>query len=149
MAITRDQLKEGVRYVVNCTDHYEFKKGEVITLKRDDGSDKPWFWNPDKSDYYCINLKYIDLMKKTLDNLLEGDIVRDRDGDEVKVLFVLRTGLYVMSLYDSFDQAGQICTSEELKDNGYSVGGGEAADMTVEEVSRALGKTVRIVKSES
>jgi len=63
MAITRDELKAGVEYVVNKPGSL-FSVGEVVVLLRDDGSSSPWFKAVDGDALHAVHLSKLDVYKK-------------------------------------------------------------------------------------
>jgi len=63
-----------------------FKLGETITLIEDDGTDCPFFWNADKSDYQYIYFSQLEPYIKTIRDPQVGDIVVDEIGNEHMVL---------------------------------------------------------------
>ena len=89
---------------------------------------------------------------RTIEDGLEvNDIIVDNDGDEYKVLAVLNeeNQVYVLSACNQFAEAGNIQTLTELIDNYYKLKSKEdsnTVEMTVEEISKQLGKNVKIVK---
>jgi len=42
-----------------------FNVGEIISLKEDDGTDCPPFWNADKSNFWCIYFSRLEPYAKT------------------------------------------------------------------------------------
>ena len=89
---------------------------------------------------------------RTIEDGLEvNDIIVDVDEDERKVLAVLNeeNQVYVLSPFNQFAEAGNIQTLTELIDNGYKLKSKEdsnTVEMTVEEISKQLGKNVKIIK---
>ena len=57
-------LKIGDKFRVIEGDE-DFKLGEIISLKSDDGDDCPLFWNADKSDYNYIDFSDLEPYTKT------------------------------------------------------------------------------------
>ena len=85
------------------------------------------------------------------DGLKVNDIIIDNEGFECKILAILNeeNQVYVLSQYGEFTKAGSIFTLTELIDEGYKLKSKEYSDtveMTVEEISKQLGKNVKIVK---
>jgi len=52
-----------------------FDKGEIITLELDDGTENPYFWNVDKSDYHSIYFSQLEPYKKTAQR--QKEIMKD------------------------------------------------------------------------
>jgi len=63
-----------------------FNVGEIIKLKEDDGTGRPYFWKEDKSDYYCIRFSSLEPYAKTARDAQVGDVVADKIGNEYMVL---------------------------------------------------------------
>lgn len=84
---------------------------------------------------------------KTWDTLEVGDIIVDTDGTEEKVLAVMGD-VFLRSCSDDFDETQSWYTKKEVQKNGYKIKGGEeeVSEMTVEQISKALGKKVKIVE---
>jgi len=91
----------------------------------------------------------LQLVSTDLDTLQEGDVVIESDnGDDRVILGVCGKG-YLLSVCESKEYAGGWYTAKELEDNGYKVKGVEDEEetpMTVEEVSKLVGKKVKIVE---
>ena len=89
---------------------------------------------------------------RTIEDGLEvNDIIINTDNYEKKVLAVLNEeiGVYVLSVSNNFDKADYIYTLSELIYNGYKLKSqvdSDAVEMTVEEISKQLGKNIKIVK---
>jgi len=43
-----------------------FELGEIISLKKDDGTGCPYFWNADKSDWHCTFFSDLEPYTKTV-----------------------------------------------------------------------------------
>ena len=84
--------------------HNNFKLGEIITLERDDGSDYPFFWNADKSNYHCIYFSEIEPYKKSVRDAQVGDVVVGKSGSEYMVL-ERGQNTVVLSQIDDFKKA--------------------------------------------
>ena len=69
-----NNLKIGDKFrVIEGGDHYNL--GEIVTLKIDDGSDYPFFWKEDKSDFWSINFYKLEPVTKTVRDVRVGDVV--------------------------------------------------------------------------
>jgi len=129
----------------------DFKKGEIITLKRDDDSDCPWFWKEDKSGYYSIYWYRLEYAPKGFSKLglSIGDIIVREDGDEANVLEVFENG-FMKSYWYNFDDASAYYTFKEAIKEGWKIKGEEEEDevkeLTVKEISEKLGYEVKIIK---
>ena len=88
---------------------------------------------------------------RTIEDGLEvNDIIIDNHNYEKKVLAVLNeeNKVYLLSALDDFNEAGDAYTLSEII-NCYNLKlkvDSDTVEMTVEEISKQLGKTVKIVK---
>ena len=85
------------------------------------------------------------------DGLKVNDIIVDNDGDECKILAVLNeeNQVYALSEYNNFLEFKDIQTLKELIYNRYKLKSqvdSDTVEMTVEEISKQLGKNIKIVK---
>ena len=85
------------------------------------------------------------------DGLKVNDIIIDNHNYEKKVLAVLNeeNKVYLLSVLNDFDESGSIYTLSELINDCCKLKSqvdSDAIEMTVEEISKQLGKTVKIVK---
>ena len=78
-------LKEGDMFRV-IRGYYGFELGDIISIKYDDGTAVPYFWNADKSKYYCRSFSDLEPYTKTIRDAQVGDVVVSRDGYEHLVL---------------------------------------------------------------
>ena len=89
---------------------------------------------------------------RTIEDGLEvNDIIVDNDGDECKILAVLNeeNQVYALSAYNNFLEFKDIQTLKELIYNRYKLKSqvdSDTVEMTVEEISKQLGKNIKIVK---
>ena len=89
---------------------------------------------------------------RTIEDGLEvNDIIVEANGIERKILAVLneKNQVYSLSQCDEFTKASSIFTLTELIDNDYKLKSKEdsnTVEMTVEEISKQLGKNVKIIK---
>ena len=89
---------------------------------------------------------------RTIEDGLEvNDIIVDARGCEKKVLAVLNeeNRVYLLSVLDDFHEAAGAYTLTELINSCYNLKSqvdSDAVEMTVEEISKQLGKNVKIVK---
>lgn len=89
---------------------------------------------------------------RTIEDGLEvNDIIIDNDGDECKILAVLNkeNQVYALSAYNNFSEFKDIQTLKELIYNRYTLKSqvdSNIVEMTVEEISKQLGKNVKIIK---
>ena len=89
---------------------------------------------------------------RTIEDGLEvNDIIIDTSNNERKILAVLNeeNKVYILSVLNTFDKAIGAYTLTELIDECYKLKSKEdsnTVEMTVEEISKQLGKNVKIVK---
>ena len=89
---------------------------------------------------------------RTIEDGLEvNDIIIDTSDNEKKVLAVLNeeNRVYLLSMLGYFDEAAGAYTLSELINSGYELKSqvdSDAVEMTVEEISKQLGKNVKIIK---
>ena len=106
---------------------------------------------------YCIDVPNAEPVftinkNRTIEDGLEvNDIIVDNDGDECKILAVLNeeNQVYALSEYNNFLEFKDIQTLKELIYNRYTLKSqvdSNIVEMTVEEISKQLGKNVKIVK---
>ena len=81
-------VKEGDRFLVkydtdmdgnqiDFSDHYDkIKMGDILELKRNDGSTCPLFWLPDKSDDYYFDWGIFEPLSVSLSKLQVGDVIQ-------------------------------------------------------------------------
>lgn len=126
--------KIGDKFVLN-RDYYGMKKGSIVTLAWDDGTDNPYFAN-----VYGTKTIYFDDLSpaKGWDALRVDDVVVDRDGIERKVLATLGTN-YLLGGFDDFDMACDWYTQVELKSR-YTIKGKSDEVETIEIAGRKYDK---------
>ena len=89
---------------------------------------------------------------RTIEDGLEvNDIIIDSHNDEKKVLAVLNeeNRVYLISVLNEFDEAAGAYTLSEIINGRFELKqqvDSDAVEMTVEEISKQLGKNVKIVK---
>jgi len=81
-----NNLKVGDQFRV-IEENSEFDLGEIITLESDDGSNYPFFWKKDKSDFWSIFFSDLEPVAKTVRDAQVGDVVVGKtNGSEYMVL---------------------------------------------------------------
>jgi len=108
-------LKKGDLFRVIVEDGY-FNVDEIITLKQDDGSDCPYFWKEDKSNFWCISFSDLEPHTKTVRDVQVGDVVIDEDGEEHMVL-ERGQNIVTLSQGNNFKIAHDIYTFDELEED--------------------------------
>ena len=97
------------------------------------------------------SISFLELLteEKTLDTVDVGDVVVDKDGDERTVMDTSKNGTVLfLSQRDCPLYFHLPMTRQELKDKGFTVKQPTPApkEMTLEEVSKALGYPVKIIE---
>jgi hypothetical protein len=83
-----------------------------------------------------------------------NNFVEDRDGEKRKILGVIESSsenpIYVISYQENHEHVVGLRSAKELENNGYKVVQPESTEeikeMTVEEVSKLVGKKVKIIE---
>lgn len=124
-----------------------FKKGEVITLKKDDDTLNPYFWKEDKSNYCPIHWSSLEYADKDLDNLEVGDVLVDTSGNEITVLGVLGQ-LIFLSKYSTQEYYSGGYTVIQLKDYGFKLKcqEEEITELTIDQIAEKFGKDPSKIK---
>lgn len=102
----------------------------------------------------CFKPEHLEPLEKTLYNLEIGDMVEYRDGDKRKIIGLIESSpenpVYALSLYFNDEYPGSCVSAKELEDENSKVVQSELTEeikeMTVEEVSKLVGKKVKIVE---
>jgi hypothetical protein len=102
----------------------------------------------------CFKPEHLEPLEKTLYNLEVNDFVKEESGCKRKVLGLIESSpenpVYALSLYLNYEYAGSCFSAKQLENIGYKVVQPELTEeikeMTVEEVSKLVGKKVKIVE---
>lgn len=102
----------------------------------------------------CYRAEHLEPLEKTLYNLEVNDFVEDVGGNKRKVIGSIENNsknpLYFLSTHWDFESFDRIRSAKELEVNNYKVVQSEPTEeikeMTVEEVSKLVGKKVKIVE---
>ena len=139
-----ENLKVGDQFRV--TERYNgFNLGEIITLKKDDGTNCPFFWKEDKSGYRSMFWSELEPYTKTVRYAQVGDVVVRRDGDECMVL-ERGQNTVVVSLTNNFKRTAFIFTFDELEED-FTLKDEPEVDSIMAEVMEILkSKGYKIVK---
>jgi len=105
-------LKAGdkFRVIEECTG---FNVGEIVSLKEDDGSDWPYFWKADKSDYHCIFFSQLEPHTKTIRDAQVGDEVEDSNAARYLV-FERGQSTVLLSRKNDFTKTGDSYIFDQL-----------------------------------
>jgi len=143
-----ENLKVGDMFRVIVEDCV-FESGEIVTLKEDDGTDWPYFWDAHKSDWHCINFSDLEPHQKTVRDVQVDDVVIGKlNGFEYMVLERgQRTVL--LTYYDNFKKSKDNYTFDELEQYFTLKDAPEVDDnivLTMNEIAERLGVDVSKLK---
>jgi len=93
----------------------DFDMGEIITLKQDDGTDCPLFWNEDKSDVLFAYWSDLEPYTKTIRDAQVGDVVVGEYSGDKRMVLERGQSTVILSYADDFKIAGNISTFDELE----------------------------------
>ena len=102
----------------------------------------------------CFEPKHLEPIEKTLYNLKIGDVVNDGNGNRKKVLGLIESSpenpIYAFSYLNDFKYFDQLTTAKSLEKASCTIVQPEPTEeikeMTIEEVSKLVGKKVKIVE---
>ena len=119
----------------NVADEMVKLKGEILTIKRVDTDygieGNEWFWN--------------EWMLEAASKFKEGDIITDGD-DRRKILGVCGK-VYFLSCNNDFSKVlDTFFIEHELLEDNYTVEIEKAKEMTVAEISKELGREIKVIK---
>jgi len=122
-----NNLKVGEKFKVIVEDS-NFELGEIITLKKDDGTDCPlfwnahksdwhwpFFWNADKSNWHYISFSQLEPYAKTMREAQVGDIVIR--GRNERMVLERGQNTVMLSRVADFEVAGISYHFHELEKN--------------------------------
>jgi len=93
-----------------------FKVGEIVTLKDDDGTDNPFFWNKDKSDSYCTYFSNLEPFTKTIRDAQVGDVVVGKNSKNQQMVLERLQNIVLLSYANDFKKANSATyTFDELE----------------------------------
>lgn len=126
-------------------DSYYFKKGDIGVMQED--SSCPYITVNNKR--FAIDQDRLELYRSTItwDNFEVGDILVNSDGDKAKILARLGD-VFWRSVFDDFYSYSMGLTIHEAKKYGWTFKQPvteEVEELTVEEISKRLGKTIKVV----
>ena len=108
-------LKAGDQFRVTVKGFY-FDVGEIITLKHDDGTICPFFWNADGSYCNYIQFSKLEPYPKTIRDAQVGDVVVNRSGGEHMVL-ERGQNTVTLSYFGDFKKSSGNFHFDELEEN--------------------------------
>ena len=93
----------------------DFKVGEIISLKIDDGTENPFFWKENKSS--CCSIRFSDLepYTKTIRDVQVGEVVIDKDAGDERMVLERGQNTVGLSSYSAFKEFGETMTLDDLE----------------------------------
>lgn len=144
------KFKKGQKVKV-ISDEIESMIGKICEIKHVDSDGNIPVYTPDKSNWFFFNESDLEPVpeEKTWDTLQVNDVLIDDRGDEKTVVGVCGRVIFYSRYYDK-DATSYFKTKETLIKDGWKIKQDtpteEVVEMTVAEISKALGKTVKVVK---
>ena len=123
-------VKVGDMFRVIEKDSY-FLVGEIITFKRDDGTNYPYFWNADGSDYNYISFSRIEPYPKTIRDVQVGDVVVGKTWPGERMVLERGQNTVVLSHYNNFKKADNNYHFDELEQYNTLKDAPEVVDVSV------------------
>ena len=93
-----------------------FKKGEIISLKEDDGSDYPSFWSEDRSYFNSIFWSYLKPYLKTIRDVQVGDVVVEKNSGDEYLVLERGQSTVLLSKRNNFKSTGHDAIFDELEE---------------------------------
>jgi len=98
-----NNLKIGDQFRVTVRDDdFNIDAGDIITLKIDDGTKNPFFWNADRSEWHCMSFSKLEPHTKTVRDAQVGDVVVGKYNNEGERM-VLERGQNTVLLSYGYD----------------------------------------------
>ena len=107
-------IKVGDQFRV-AREHHRFHVGEIVTLKEDDGTDYPYFWKEDKSDWHPIYFSKLEPLTKTIRDAQVGDVVVDKNDGSEKMVLERGQSTVLLSYGNRFKKIGNTMVFDELE----------------------------------
>jgi len=107
-------LKVGDKFRVIRGNDY-FDKGEIITLKEDDGTDCPFFWKEDEFNYYGIYFSKLEPYVKSIRDAQVGDVVVEHNSGYERMVLERLQNIVILSHGNNFRTIGPIYTFDDLE----------------------------------
>jgi hypothetical protein len=126
------------------------KKGDTGIVRKYNRDDSGYFIFKNKDsdeDLWLFNESDLELYKRDLDHLEEGDILVNKDGDEYKVLGVHKYMVHLSGNND-FEAIGCGYTLEELKKCGFKLKDqqDETLEVTLDDIADKFNVNVKNLK---
>jgi len=95
---------------------YGFSVGEIISLRKDDGSNCPFFWKEDGSNYWSISFSELEPYVKTVRDAQVGDVVVGKMTKNQHMVLERLQNIVILSYVDNFKRAAGNYTFDELEE---------------------------------
>jgi len=105
-----------------------FNVGEIISLKEDDSSSNPFFWNADKSDYQSMYFSELEPLTKSVRDAQVGDIVVYKNSGYERMVLERGQKTVDLSYPDDFKKMAGGFTFDELEEDFTLKGAPEVVD---------------------
>ena len=92
-----------------------FNEGEIVTLKEDDDTESPLFWNADKSDYHSIYFSNLEPYIKTIRDAQIGDVVVNKLVRDEHLVLERGQSTVLLSYGNRFKKVGNTMVFDELE----------------------------------
>jgi len=144
-----NNLKVGEKFKVIERNYY-FNVGEIISLKQDDGTENPFFWKEDKSDFWSINFSSLEPYVKTIRGARVGDVVVGKNSKNQQMVLGRWQNTIMLSYADDFKKANSATyTFDELEEYFTLKNEPVVADnvvLTMNEIAEKFGVDVSTLK---
>ncbi len=99
-------------------------------------------------DNYWFFQKEVSDVTITLEDMPEGTVIECENGDTKIVLFVLKPGLYLLSLTDDHEQPDHepIWSVSKMKSLNFKIKDQDIEELTMKEVCDEIGREIKIKK---
>jgi len=125
------------------------RTGEIISLKQDDGTENPFFWNEDWSEYHCMYFSNLEPYLKTIRDAQVGDVVVGNSSGFEYLVLERGKNTVLLSSADNFKRAQSDYTFDQLEE-GYTLKDAPVvADnvvLTMNEIAEKFGIDVSTLK---
>jgi len=127
-----------------------FESGEIISLKEDDGSVWPSFWNANRSDYHYINFSDLEPHAKTVRDAQVDDVVIGKTSGEECLVLERGQRTVLLSQANNFKNSMGNYTFDRLEEFFTLKAAPEVVDdnivLTMNEIAEKLGVDVSKLK---
>ena len=129
-------------------DEYDTDNGKIVEITKIDddyiGRYQYKVEGEGLKDWFCDS--ELELFPHTIDNLEVGDVLVREDGNEQTVLGICDKVYFLSQINKPEKVTVFICTIEEIKEMFTLKSSEEVEELTIAEISKRLGKTIKVVK---